>query len=111
MLRARTPTEFTELLRVPRDLPMPQCVSAGALGYVKHIWPRSSFLYAAVLSENGYSRSFNLKLSVDGDYAASTLLFFLLLFVVINTAATEGVGPRSVWITAVHICIMPVIMG
>lgn len=56
-------------LGVPHDLPVSLCVSAGALGYVKHtrIWPRSSFLYAASLSENslpGYTHIFNLKRSI-----------------------------------------------
>lgn len=62
-------------LSVPRDLPMSRCVSAGALGYVKHphIWLRSNFLYAAVLSENWYTRIFNLNLSVDGNYTASAV--------------------------------------
>lgn len=69
-------------LSVPRDLPMSLCVSAGALGYVKHphIWPRSSFLYAAALSENGYTHSFNLKMSADGDSIAPTLPGALVLY-------------------------------
>lgn len=38
---ARTPAEI-RVLSVPCDLPMSLCISAGALGYVKHrhIWPR-----------------------------------------------------------------------
>lgn len=61
---------------------MSLCVSAGALGYVKHphIWPRSSFLYAAVLSENGYKHSFNLKMSADRDSIAPTLPGALVLY-------------------------------
>lgn len=92
--------------------------SAGALGYVKHphIWPRSSSLYAAALSENGYTHSFNLKVSVDGDYAAPTLPA-QLCFTLSEAVSRRQQGcfqrhrPLSVWITVVYICIMPVIMG
>lgn len=103
-------------LSVPRDPPMSLCVSAGALGYVKHphIWPKSSFLYAAALSENGYTSSF--KMSVNGDYAAPTLsacLCCTLSEVVCRCqyGCFQRHWPLSVWITAVYICIMPVIMG
>lgn len=105
-------------LSVPRDLPMSLCISAGALGYVKHphIWPRSSFLYAAALWENGYMCGFNLKMSVDGDAAAPALparLCCTLSEAVCRRqhGCFQRSRPLSVWITAAYICIMPVIMG